>query len=212
LDYSNKEGENALTLTLYELLTTTVNLNTGEVHIMTDETFDPAEGEDYFDDGDLANPEPLPVGKRFIGIASVDTTATEIGKYRKVEGKLKAALVAKGDHRDELPEVVVNLTAIGVAGQPAGFPEDKNYQKQGKINFWVGKVDKMGRNALARLIRDASGKTEEEIKSMPIRESAKFLDKVYLTFEVKHTVGDNRTYANPISVKAATSEEVSQVM
>ena len=183
-----------------------------ETNIMTDETFDPTEGEDYFDDGDLANPEPLPTGKRFIGIASVDTSATEIGKYRKVVEKLKVALVARGDHRDEIPEVVVNLVAVGVAGQPAGFPEDKNYQKQGKINFWVGKVDKMGRNQLARLIRDASGKTEEEIKSMPIRESAKFLDKVYLTFEVKHTQGDNGTFANPIKVKAATAEEVAQVM
>lgn len=200
-----------MTLTFYRTLDILDNI-LQETNEMTDETFDPTEGEDYFDDGDLANPEPLPVGKRFIGIASVDTSATEIGKYRKVEGKLKTSLVARGDHRDEIPEVVINLTAVGVAGQPKGFPEDKNYQKQGKINFWVGKVDKMGRNTLARLIRDASGKTEEEIKSMPIRESAKFLDKVYLTFEVKHTAGDNGTFANPIKVKAATSAEVAEVI
>lgn len=179
---------------------------------MADDTFDPTVGEDYFDDGDLAAPEPLPIGKRFIGIATVDASSAEIGHYRKVEGRLKDALVKKGDYRDEIPEIVVNLVAVGVAGQPKGFPEDKNYQRAGKINFWVGRVDKMGRNQLARLLKDASGRSEDEIKSMPIRESVKFLDKVYLTFEVKHTEGDSGTFANPTKVKAATAEEVALVM
>jgi hypothetical protein len=182
------------------------------MNIMVNETFDPTVGEDYFDDGDLAAPEPLPTGKRYIGVTSVDASSAEVGHYRKVEGRLKDSLVKRGDYRDEIPEIVVNLVAIGFAGQPKGFPEDKNYQRAGKINFWVGKQDKMGRNQLARLLKDASGRTEEEIKSMPIRESVKFLDKVYLTFEVKHTESESGVFANPIKVKAATAEEVSLVM
>lgn len=193
---------------LYEVLDELDNI-LQEANVSADELFDPTVGEDYFDDGDLANPEPLEEGKRYIGIATVDASAAEVGKYRKVEGKLKEALVKRGDYRDEIPQVTVTLVAIGVAGQPKGFPEDKNYMKSGKTDFWVGKVDKGGRNQLARLIRDASGKTEEEIKSMPIRESAKLLDKAYLTFEVKHAEGSGGgKFQNPIKLKAATAEEV----
>ena len=180
---------------------------------MSDETMEGFDQDDYFDDGDLANPEPLEEGKRYIGVATVDVTAAILGGFRKVEGKLKDALVKKGDYREEIPQVTLNLNALGVAGQPKGFPEDKNYMKNGKIDFWVGKQDKGGRNQLARLIRDASGKTEEEIKAMPIRESAKLLDKVYLTFEVKHTEGNNgNKFQNPNKVKPATNEEVALVM
>jgi hypothetical protein len=180
---------------------------------MSDEMNDPRDGEDYYDDGDLAAPSPLPMGKRYIGLVStVDASMAEIGKYRKVEGNLKTKLVEKGDYRDEIPQVTVQLIAVGVAGQPKGFPEETNYMKQGKLDYWVGKVDKGGRNALARLVKDAAGMTDEEVKAMPIRESAKKLEKCYLTFEVKHSEGNSGTFANPIKVKAATAEEVSQVM
>jgi len=185
-----------------------------EPNTMTEETFDPRDGEDYYTDGDLAAPSPLPVGKRYIGLVSVvDTSQAEIGGYRKVEGNLKNSLVAKGDYRDEIPQVTLQIVAVGVAGQPKGFPEETNYMKQSKLDYWVGKVDGGGRNALARLVKDAGGLTDEDMKQMPIRESAKKLEKCYLTFEVKHVAGNSGgTFANPIKVKAATAEEVALVM
>lgn len=181
-----------------------------ETNKMADvENFDPQLGEDYFDDGDLAAPEPLPIGVRYIGVANVDVTQAILGGFRKVDGKLKDALVKKGDYRDEIPQITVSLTALGVAGQPKGFPEDKNYLRAAKTDFWVGKPDKGGRNQLARLIVAATGKTEEEVKSLPIRETAKWLDKVYLTFEVVHVDGKNGgKFQNPTKIKAATAAEV----
>lgn len=169
--------------------------------------------DDYYNDSDLAAPEALPEGKRFIGVVTVDASRAEMGNYRAVEGSLKDVLAKRGDYRDGIPQVTLTLITVGFAGQPKGFPEDRNYLKQVKADFWVGKVDKIGRNQLSKLTIDATGKTEEEIKSMPIRESAKLLDKAYLTYEVKQTTGkQGGTFANPVKFKAATAEEVALVL
>lgn len=172
------------------------------------------ETQDYFDDADLSAPEPLPVNQRYIGVvSSVDTSQAEVGKYRKIEGKLLAAFVKRGDSRTEAPQVSVNLTAIGVAGRPKGFPDDTNYLKSGKTDYFVGKPDKIGRHSLARLVLSASGKTEDEIKALPLLAAAKLLEKVYVTFEVTHTVGNTGAiFQNPVKIKAATATEVAMVV
>jgi len=170
------------------------------------------QGEDFFDDADLANPEPLPVGVRYIGVATVDGKMAEIGNFRKIEGKLAEALAKKGDFRAELPQITVNITALGLAGQPKGFPEDKNYLRSTKQDYMVGKPDKIGRNALARLVRDAAGMSDDELKATPLREAAKKLDKCFLTFEVVHVEGkQGGKFQNPVKIKAATAEEVALV-
>lgn len=185
---------------------------TDETLIPLDETmqlFDPQVGEDYFDDGDLAAPEPLPTGVRYLGVVSVDVAQAVLGAFRKVEGKLGEALRKKGDYRTEIPQITLNFKVLGVAGMAKGFPEEKNYLLNAKTDFWVGKPDKGGRNQLARLIISATGKTEEEVKGLPIRESAKALEQTYVTFEVVHTEGSNGgKFQNPKKIKAATVEEV----
>ena len=168
---------------------------------------------DYFDDADLAAPQPLPTGTRYIGVvASVDTSQAEPGKFRKIEGKLLAAFQKRGDTRTSAPQITVNFTAIGLAGQAKGFP-DGNWSKNAKQDYFVGKEDRVGRNSLARLIRDTTGKSDEEMKQLPLIGTAKTLEKAYVTFEVTHTQGNQgAVFQNPVKIKAATSDEVAAVL
>ena len=164
---------------------------------------------DFFSDGDLADAENLPEGPRYIGyVSKVDTSQAEPGKYRKLNKPLK-------DGRDEVPQVDVDITALGRVGH-GRFDPDTNYYRTSSQNFWIGKEDRIGRHSLARLIRDAAGIDEETLKTTPIREAATKLEKVYLTFEVKHRKFETKSGGEGVAqdfkkIKPATLEEIEAV-
>lgn len=174
---------------------------------MVDETLD--YNPDYFGDGDLADAENLPEGPRYIGyVSKVDTSQTEPGKYRKLNKPLK-------DGRDEVPQVDVDITALGKAGE-GKLDSDSNYYRTSSQNFWIGKEDRIGRHSLARLIRDAAGIDEDTLKTMPIRESAHKLEKVYVTFEVKHRKFETKSGGEGVAqdfrkIKPATTAEIEAI-
>jgi hypothetical protein len=134
---------------------------------------------DYFSDGDLADAENLPVGPRYIGyVSKVDTSQSAPGSFRKYDKPVK-------DGRTEIPEIAVDVTAVGIVGE-GKFSDDTNYYKVSTLNFRIGTPDRIGRHSLARLVEYASGMTKEELLTTPIREAVKRLDKVYVTFDVRH--------------------------
>lgn len=184
---------------------------------MVDETLE--QNPDYFSDGDFADAENLPEGPRYIGyVSKVDTSQTEPGKYRKLDpdtirksANLRKALAG----RDEVPQVDVDITALGRVGQ-GRFDPDTNYYRTSSQSFWIGKEDRIGRHSLARLIRDAAGVDEEMLKTTPIREAATKLEKVYLTFEVKYRKFETRSGGEGVAqdfkkIKPATLEEIEAV-
>lgn len=128
------------------------------------------------------------------------------GNFRKLNKALK-------DGRTEVPQITVNVRALRFASGDE-FPEEANYLSQGKLDFWVSKQDKIGRNSLANLVRNVTAMADEEVKVTPIRELATKLDKAYVTFEVKHRAGqkEGQKFQDFVKVKAATSDEVALVM
>mgnify|MGYP001601772754 CR=1 FL=1 len=165
---------------------------------------------DYFSDGDLADAENLPVGPRYIGyVSKVDTSQSEAGNFRKYDKPVK-------DGRTEIPEIAVDVTAVGVVGE-GKFSDDTNYYKTSSLNFRIGTPDRIGRHSLARLIEHAAGIPNDELLTIPIREAAKRLDKVYVTFDVKHReyttrAGEKGIAQDFVKVRAATAEEVAEVV
>ena len=174
---------------------------------MVDETAEL--NQDFFGDGDLADAENLPEGPRYIGYVSrVDTAQSESGKYRKLNKALKAG-------RDEVPQIDVDITALGKVGD-GKFDADLNYYRTSSLNFWIGKEDRIGRHSLARLIRDGAGVDEETLKTTPIREAVMKLEKCYVTFEVKHRKFDTKSGGEGVAqdfkkIRPATTEEIEAV-
>ena len=175
---------------------------------------------DYFSDGDLADAENLPEGPRYIGyVSKVDVSQAEPGKFRRMDpdtirksSKLRKALAG----RDEVPQVDIDITALGRAGE-GRFDPEANYYRTSSQSFWVGREDRIGRHSLARLVRDAAGIDEEDLKKkITILEAAIKLEKVYVTFEVKHRKFETRSGGEGIAqdfkkIKPATMNEIEAV-
>ena len=173
---------------------------------------------DYFTDADLADAANLPVGPRYIGyVSKVDTSQAEPGKFRVLDpetirksAKLQKALAG----RTEVPQVDVDITALGVVGQGV-FPPETNYYKTSSQSFWTGVPDGRGRNMLRRLIEQVAGVPQEELRTTPFLVLAHKLEKAYVTFEVKHrtyaTSGGEGTAQDFIKIKPASIEEIEAV-
>lgn len=155
---------------------------------------------DFFGDSDLAEPKNLPTGERFIGkITDADTSQTEAGNFKKFQ---------KADEhgRTEVPCISLVVRALGYAN---GLPldPDENYMRVSKMGFNIGREDRISRNMLANLIKGLTGITDEQLRSMSIKDAARRTIGGYVTFEVTHTAGTDRTFQNFRKVKPASAEE-----
>ena len=167
---------------------------------MTDEY----EDIDTFSDGDLAAPENLPTGVRYIGeVGEVKTDRAEPGNWVKFKEANQ-----NGDTSAPAIDLVVNTRALA---NGAALPEDKNYYRQNTVSYFVGKNDKDGRNSLARLIKKATGMSDEELRAKGLKTSARDLKGAMLTYEVKLKEGDEKTFQKFVKIRVATPEEVAMV-
>jgi len=161
---------------------------------------------DYFGDGDLASPANLPEGKRFVGkITDVVTEESETGKYRTFERPLR-------DGRTSVPIITLKVRAFLLAdGQP--FSESENIVQSTSSDYWVGREDRVGRNALASLVKRVAGFGDDELKSMRMQDAARQLKGAAITFEVKHREGkQGGTFQSATKIRPASDEEKALLM
>lgn len=156
---------------------------------------------DYFGDGDLAAPANLPEGKRFIGkVMDVVTEESETGKYRTFDRPLR-------DGRTAVPIITLKVRAF-LQGDGQPFSETENIVQSTSSDYWVGREDRVGRNALASLVKKVAGFGDDELKSMRMQDAARQLKGAVITFEVKHRQGSQGgTFQSATKIRPASEEE-----
>lgn len=156
---------------------------------------------DHFSDGDLAQPENLKAGEKYVGkVTDVDTSASEVGNYKTFENPMK-------DGRTSIPIIAVKLRALRLAnGQD--FPPEQNIMKNVASEFWVGPEDHIGRNMLASLVMKTTGMEKDQLKSMRMQDAARQLIGAVVVFEVNIRSGKSGgEFQRAIKLQPATSEE-----
>ena len=153
---------------------------------------------DYFSDADLAETENLPDGSKCLGIiTAVDCSQAE-GQDSWATWK----------DNSKHPTIVVTVQAKCYEnGEP--FDYDKNFMRQSKVNYAVGKGD-FGGPQLAKLAKGLLVQDEAELKMKKKTEVAKELVNGKVKFTVKWTKmkeGDG-SFMNFNNVKAASDAEV----
>jgi hypothetical protein len=163
------------------------------------------EVKDYFNDADLATPENLPENVRILGeVTEVDVSGLDAGNWRQFKNPLK-------DGRTSVPMLTLVIQAKKFSnGQE--FDEEKKYYLQGKVDFWMGEVDKGWRAQLARLCMEVLGIGKDEARQTSIREMAKALKGAVVSFTVKWQPGETATFQRFMNLKAANEDERALLM
>lgn len=158
---------------------------------------------DTFGDNDLADPELLPVGRKYIGeVMAVVTKDAMPGSYRRFEKPLK-------DGRVEVPVISVQIRARKFAD---GQPLVGNLNTFVGTDFWVGDVDVIGRASYARFGAGILGMKREELRGKGLLALAEEIVGGKVTFEITHREytgrdGTLQKQQSPAKLKAATAEE-----
>jgi hypothetical protein len=160
---------------------------------------------DYFSDGDMAAPENMPEGKRFVGkVTGVETKESEVGTYRKFNDPLR-------DGRTEVPIITLKVRALKFA-DGGEFSEDGNLVQSTESDYWVGKEDRVGRHSLASLIQRVTALDGDQLKSMRMQDAARQLQGAVITFEVKHRQGkQGGTFQSAVKIRPASADELALV-
>jgi hypothetical protein len=117
---------------------------------------------DTFGDNDLADPELLPVGRKYIGeVMAVVTKDAMPGSYRRFEKPLK-------DGRVEVPVISVQIRARKFAD---GQPLVGNLNTFVGTDFWVGDVDDTQPGSIIRHIGVVSAHRHTGSKAPGIEEA-----------------------------------------
>jgi len=156
---------------------------------------------DQWEDADLADPENLPTEKRVIG----EVTGVEIREAR-FDRALK-------DGRTVVPVITLTITSRAFANGERF--DDRNYMRSIDADFWVGKPDTIGRNSLARLVKQVAGITEEEAKALGLRRSALMLKGALVSFDVEHQESKKvkgLMFQRATRIKPATDQERALLM
>jgi len=154
--------------------------------------------QDFFGDGDLAQPENLPLNVRFIG------------KVTKVD------FIEKSNPGDNSPDIKVSVVTRAKENGEALDPES-NYRLGSDLSFWrTGQYAPDSRRALARLVMTVLGLDEDAMRTTPLTEGAKQLVGGYVTYEVKYrkftTREGEEVFAQDFKkVKAATPEQIASL-
>ena len=157
-----------------------------------------SEEQDYFSDGDMANPENLPEGQQYIG---------------KVTG------VAWNDNKqngDKSPDVEVNIKALARATGER-FTADENFYTNGAVPYWMtGEFAVDSRRAFRRLLQTVAGLDDDTLRTTPVRANAAKLIGQYVEFTVKYRKFTTRDFSEGTAqdfkrIGPATLEQIQAV-
>ena len=153
---------------------------------------------DYFDDGDLAEAENIPEKSECLGtITAVDCSKANGPDNWQAWG-------------DGSKHPIIQLTVQArcfASGEPFDFA--KNYMRQARVNFAVGKGD-FGKPQLAKLAKKLLAASDDDLKTQKMTEIAGQLVNGKVKFTVKWSKmkeGDG-FFQNFNNLKAATDAEV----
>ena len=166
---------------------------------MVDEVF-----VDTFGDNDLADPQLLPTGTKFLGeITAADTKGATPGNYRQFSKPLK-------DGRTEVPIIGLQIRARKFAD---GRAIEGNFQTLLNSDFWLGSTDVIGRSSYARLCAGVLGVKKEELSGSSLTSLAKDIVGGKVSFDVTHREyttqdGTQAKVQGMSKLKAASADEM----
>ena len=152
---------------------------------------------DYFDDGDLAEPDLLPVGARVIGkITRYSKEKMEAGKWQ--------------NYSDGTSAPVLRLDLRAVKNADGSSFASPNVNPFASNNFRMGKTDK-GRFIFLTLASKLLGMKKEELKGQSVAAVADKIVGSYVTFTISHSQGTDTTFQNADKIAAATADQIALV-